>query len=114
MAKKTTAKKAPAKKAPAKKSSPPEPVAEKPAPEKDPERLKYLKDRIIKDMEEEQSDRTDIKGLDIAATGADTQVIALLTCIDASLKVLAACVQQQTDPETGEPLKTWLKTREFG
>lgn len=49
----------------------------------------------------------------IEMTG-DEEKLELLRSIDVSLKLLAACVQQQTDPETKEPTKTWLKTREFG
>lgn len=43
-----------------------------------------------------------------------TSITETLKTMAANLEVLVACVQQQKDPETAEPTKTWLKTREFG
>lgn len=100
MKKKVPIKETPAKKTPARKKAPvnadvPVGIAEE-APKKSTESI------------------PDMNGLDIAIPGADHSMTATLTSIDKSLKIISACVLQQQDPETGETLKSWLKTREFG
>ncbi len=46
----------------------------------------------------------------VTCTSAESLELQLLRSIDASLRTIAACVQQTKNPDE----RIWLKTREFG